>query len=141
MRATPPLLVLGALLAVTGCYGGGDGSGGLPADIPTGGTSREYTYQPGEQITVDLTMHADGRTTPFLSGYQPTIEFAYQEQTAECSARLPVDLHEFPPGGNHVIGLDCDQEITVHTDTPGFRLLEDGTEYGTGEVVFTDARP
>lgn len=142
---TPLLLpALGALLLVTGCYGGGEAESVLQDVVPTEGPVTEHTYAPDEQITVDLTMHGGddgGRTTPFLSGYQPTIEFEHQEQTAECTAQLPVELQEFPPGESHAIGLRCGTEVTVHADAPGFRLLEGGTEYGTGEVVLTGGAP
>ncbi|WP_159943542.1 MULTISPECIES: hypothetical protein [unclassified Nocardiopsis] len=140
MRATPLALAIGALLAATGCYGG-SGSDALPEDvIPTGEPETEHVYAPGQQITADLTMLSGsdgGRATPFFSGYRATVRFDHEDQTAECTAQLPVELREFPPGENHVIGLECDTEVTVPVDAPGFTLLDGDQEHGSGEVLFT----
>lgn len=140
MRATPLALVLGVLLAVAGCSGD-PGPEAPPTDAAaTEEPPDEHTYAPGLQITVELTMNGSGdggRSTPFFSGYRPTIGFEHRDQSAECSAQLPVELREFPPGETHMIGLECDTEVTVHVDAPGFTLSEDGAELGSGEVIFT----
>lgn len=153
MRTTSTALLLVAMFAVGGCSASspsGPGSApppepGGPAGVDGAGAEEEevteYTYAANEQITVDLTMHTNsegGRLTPFFSGYRPTIEFESQDQSAECTTQLPVELSEFAPGETHMVVLECDTEITVHVDTPGFTLLETGTEHGSGEVVFTE---
>ncbi|OOC55690.1 MULTISPECIES: hypothetical protein [Nocardiopsis] len=141
MRTTPPVpLALAALLAATGCHGGG---GADTPSVETASTEEpvtEHTYEPGRQITVDLTMPAGndgGRTTPFFSGYRTTVRFEHRDQTAECTALLPVDLREFRPGESHLIGLECDTGVTVSVDAPGLTLLDGDDETGSGEVVFT----
>jgi len=138
MRATPPTLVLGVLLLATACGAGGDDT--PPDAAADAGPPGEQVFAPGEQITVDLTMYDGeaGRATPFFSGYRPTVAFAHGDQTVACAAQLPVDLREFPAGQTHVIGLECDAEVTVPVDEPEFVLLEDGVERGVGTVVFTD---
>ncbi|MDE3720758.1 hypothetical protein PWG71_05115 [Nocardiopsis sp. N85] len=143
MRTIPiALFAAAALVALAGCSSdepdAASGSGGVEQGAPP--TATEQTFEPGRQIAVELTMlsSADGgRSTSFFSGYRPTIEFEYEEQSTECYAQLPVDLREFPPGETHRIGLECDSEILAHPETPGFRVLEGGEETGTGVVVFT----
>ncbi|MGW8528640.1 MULTISPECIES: hypothetical protein [Nocardiopsidaceae] len=136
MRATPSLLALGALLLAAGCGGG-------EAQDPPAATAEaeptEYVFAPGDRITVELTMYdgEDGRRTPFFSGYRPSIEFGHGGPAVECGAHLPVDLREFPPGETHTIVLECGSEVAVPVDDPGFALVEDGVERGTGEVVPT----
>lgn len=143
MRTIPiALLAVAALVAVAGCSSDepdpSSGSGGVEEGAPPAGS--EQTFEPGRQITVELTMNASGdggRSTSFFSGYRPTIEFEYQEQSTTCYAQLPVDLREFPPGETHRIGLECDDAVAAHPDTPAFTLLEGGDALGTGEIVFT----
>ncbi len=152
MRNVPVALFL-VVLAATGCSTdspGGPGSapppesgGSVAVEGAEGGQEEvtEYVYAVKEQITVDLTMYTNsegGRLTPFFSGYRPVIEFDHQEQSASCSVQLPEGLSEFAPGESHVVGLECDTEITVHVDTPGFTLLETKAPHGAGEVVFTE---
>ncbi|WP_285729737.1 hypothetical protein [Nocardiopsis sp. ATB16-24] len=157
MRNVPVALFL-VVLAATGCStdspdgpgsapppesGGSveEGSGGSVAEEEGREEVTEYVYAVNEQITVDLTMYPNsegGRLTPFFSGYRPVIEFDHQEQSASCSVQLPEGLSEFAPGESHVVGLECDTEITVHVDTPGFTLMETKAPHGAGEVVFTE---
>lgn len=142
MRTIPiALFAAAALVAVAGCSsddpGSSPGNGGVEEGAPPAGS--EQTFEPGRQITVELTMATSedgGRSTSFFSGYRPTVEFEYQEQSTTCYAQLPVELREFPPGETHRIGLECDDEIAAHPDTPGFRLVEGDAEVGTGEIVF-----
>ncbi|MFD3684494.1 hypothetical protein ACFWTE_06710 [Nocardiopsis sp. NPDC058631] len=138
MRATLPRLALGALLLTTGCAGGEGAVGPSPA-VPAEDEPTEHVFAAGEQITADLTMYDgdDGRRTPFFSGYRPTIEFRHTGRSGECGVRLPVDLREFSPGETHMVVLECDMEVVVPVDDPGFALVEEGVERGTGEVVPT----
>lgn len=143
MRTIPiALLTAAALVAVAGCSSNdpdaSPGSGGVEEGAPPAGS--EQTFEAGRQIAVELTMNTSGdggRSTSFFSGYRPTVEFDYEEQSTTCYAQLPVDLREFPPGETHRIGLECDDEVAVHPDTPGFRLVESGKEVGSGVVVFS----
>ncbi|WP_150240738.1 hypothetical protein [Nocardiopsis quinghaiensis] len=140
MRAPSPVpLALVALLLASGCHGDGEAPP-VEEAVPAEGPVTEHTYGPGRQITVDLTMRAGddgGRTTPFFSGYRTTVRFEHRDQVAGCTARLPVGTREFRPGESHVIGLECDTEVTVHVDAPGLALLDGDDEHGSGEVVFT----
>ncbi|MFD6950179.1 hypothetical protein A6A08_21830 [Nocardiopsis sp. TSRI0078] len=145
MRPTPlALFALLTLLLAPGCHGGDGGGGAAPPEeeaLPVEEPVTEHTYGPGRQITVDLTMYAGedgGRTTPFFSGYRTTVRFEHRGQVAGCTARLPVELGEFRPGESHVIGLECDTEVTVHVDVPGLALLDGDDEHGSGKVVFTE---
>ena len=162
MRNVPVALFL-VVLAAAGCSTDSPGGPGSAPPPESGGSASgkeesgdsvavegaeggqeevtEYVYAVKEQITVDLTMYTNsegGRLTPFFSGYRPVIEFDHQEQSASCSVQLPQGLSEFAPGESHVVGLECDTEITVHVDTPGFTLLETKAPHGAGEVVFTE---
>ena len=136
------LLWAATLIAAAGCSADGQapapGTGGIEEGAPPAGG--EQTFEPGRQITVELTMAASddgGRNTSFFSGYRPTVEFDYEEQSTMCYAQLPVELREFPPGETHRVGLECEDEVAVHPDTPGFRFVESGRAVGEGEVVFT----
>jgi translation elongation factor EF-Tu-like GTPase len=143
MRKIPfALIAAAALVAVAGCSsdepGSSSGNGGVEEGAPPAGS--EQTFEAGRQITVELTMAESGdggRITSFFSGYRPTVEFEYEEQSTTCYAQLPVDLREFPPGETHRIGLECDDAVAAHPDTPGFQLVESGKTVGTGVIVFT----
>jgi translation elongation factor EF-Tu-like GTPase len=142
MRTIPiALLTAAALVALAGCSSddpGSSGNGGVEEGAPPAGS--EQTFEAGQQITVELTMAASGdggRSTSFFSGYRPTVQFEYEEQSTTCYAQLPVDLREFPPGETHRIGLECDDAVAAHPDTPGFELLEGDGTVGSGEIVFT----
>lgn len=147
MRTSPvtvPALVI--LLAVSGC------ASEAPEEPQEGGAETapsaekedeavERVFGTGEQITVDLTLYATedgGRSTPFFSGYRPTAEFDHLDQSVSCSVQLPAGLDQFAPGETHMVGLECDEEVTVHVGEPGLVLVESGKENGGGEVVFTE---
>lgn len=101
----------------------------------------ERVFGAGEQITVELTLYASdegGRSTPFFSGYRPTVEFDHLAQSVACSVQLPADLDQFAPGETHLVGLECGEEVAVHVGEPGLTLVEGGRENGGGEVVFTE---
>lgn len=116
-----------------------DGSAG-----EEGGTGEEVVerfYAASEQITVELTLYSTddgGRSTPFFSGYRPTVEFDHLGQSVACSVQLPAELDQFTPGETHLVGLECNEGVTVHVDEPGLTLVESGKENGEGEVVFTE---
>lgn len=120
---------------------------GSAADGPVGQEDGEeevveWVFGAGEQITVELTLYSEadgGRSTPFFSGYRPTVDFDYLGQSAACSVQLPADLDRFEPGETRLVGLECAEEVTVHVDDQGFVLIESGKENGEGEVVFTEA--
>lgn len=101
----------------------------------------EWVFGVGEQISVELTLYSGddgGRGTPVFSGYRPTVEFDHLGQSVPCSLQLPSNVSPFEPGDTHLVGLECDEEVTVHVDELGFVLTEGGKENGDGEVVLTE---
>lgn len=99
----------------------------------------EWIFAANEQISVELTMYDSddgGRSTPFFSGFRPTVEFDHLNQSVACSVQLPAELDHFEPGQTHLVGLECADEVTVHVEETGLVLIEGGKENGEGEVVF-----
>lgn len=160
MRTTHAVLpaVLVALL-LAGCSGQSVDPAEEVADSPAEAVEREVEettaqteagteeeaverfYAASEQITVELTLYSTddgGRSTPFFSGYRPTVEFDHLDQSVGCSVQLPAELDQFTPGETHLVGLECNEDVTVHVDEPGLTLVESGKENGEGEVVFTE---
>ena len=142
MRTSPvTALALVALLMTAGCTAETPEEPREEAAAGEEAEPVERVFGVGEQITVDLTLHATedgGRSTPFFSGYRPTVEFDHLDQSVACSVQLPADLDQFAPGETHLVGLECDDEVTVHVDEPDLVLVESGKENGEGEVVFTE---
>ena len=121
--------------------GKADGEEGL-TETGTEEESTERVFAANEQITVELTMYDTddgGRSTPFFSGFRPTVEFDHLNQSVTCSVQLPADLDHFEPGQTHLVGLECADEVTVHVDETGLVLVEGGRENGEGEVLFPEA--
>lgn len=158
MRATPIIALL-ALLLTVGCAASTDEPAPAPDEADAEGAARDadtegagddagqedtevHTYPTGGQITVELTMYASedrGRHTPFFSGFRPTVAFDHPDLSVTCAVQLPAELEQFAPGETHLVALECEEEVTVHVDEPGFLLIEGGKENGEGVVVFTDA--
>jgi len=158
----PALVACAALVAAAGCapegpeadVGAGPGDGVAAAAEGSGGSAGEGSSGPGEteetvvwvfgvgeQISVELTLHSGedgGRGTPVFSGYRPTVEFDHLDQSVDCALQLPSTVGSFEPGDTHLVGLECDEEVTVHVDELGFVLTEGGKENGDGEVVLTE---
>ncbi|MFE3459980.1 hypothetical protein ACFXKD_20740 [Nocardiopsis aegyptia] len=139
MRVLASFLLLAATLSAAGCSRAPEAEPGGPAGGPEG-VPDEQSYAAGEPFAADLTMYPaeeGGRRTPFYSGYRPDVGFGPEGSRIACAVRLPADLPAFPPGETHTVVFECSDDVVVDTGAPGFVLLEDDHERGSGEVVFT----
>lgn len=90
------------------------------------------------RIPVRLDMRAStegGRAFGLPRGWRGEVAFAGREGTSRCSVRA-ADAGPIEPGGSYRTQLVCGDAVRLAADGGrGFRVIEDGREIASGEVL------
>lgn len=132
------MLLVGCVLA--GCTqppAGPTPAGDPLAEPPKAAAPPQTSFAPKARIPVRLELKRTdegGRMSPISGGFRPTMVFAASGTRTTCGVDRG-DVGQFAPGDSHAVSLRCTDAVEVRGDSPGFSVLEEGREIGTGVVL------